>query len=97
MEQRQDQPTPDHPFVLFAEAAYYPNGGWGDFRGAYASLADAYAAVQAHQQAHAQTDRQAAYDWYEIVDVHLLAIVQWGGQKYGEFGPRTPDATCVSL
>jgi hypothetical protein len=87
----------DRPFVLFADAAYYPNGGWGDFRGAYATLADAYGAVQVHQQAHAQTDRQAAYEWYEIVDLRVGAVVQSGGQKYGEFGVQTPEATVVPL
>jgi hypothetical protein len=87
----------DRPFLLFAEAAYYPNGGWGDFRGAYASLAEAFGAVRAHQQAHAQTDRLAAYDWYEIVDLRVLALVQSGGQKYGEFGAQTPDATVIPL
>jgi hypothetical protein len=50
----------DSRFLLFADYTFYPNGGWEDFRGAYATIEDAH---------HALTSLQAErYNWYQIVN-----------------------------
>lgn len=40
--------TADNPYWLFAGANYYPSGGMGDFVGAFQSLHDAVAFLDAH-------------------------------------------------
>jgi hypothetical protein len=67
--------SPAYPFLLFAGEHYYPNGGWGDFRGAYATVDEARAGILARQHADAAAGLLSTYEWYEIVDVRTLTVV----------------------
>jgi len=50
-------------FMLFAYDAFYPSGGWSDFRGSFNTLDEAVAAwVALH--------RERLLDYYQIVDLH---------------------------
>ena len=52
-------------YWLFAGLLYYPFGGWRDFRGSFATLAEALEAADPWQR----------YDtWYQIVDSVTLAM-----------------------
>jgi len=51
-------------FLVFAGDNYYPEGGWGDFRGAYATKENALAAALA-----------AAVDWAHVADIGTGEIV----------------------
>jgi hypothetical protein len=49
-------------YLVFSGDRHYPNGGWHDFRGSYASLKKARAAGRPG-------------DWWQIVDSQTGAIV----------------------
>jgi hypothetical protein len=53
-------------YLLFAGANYYPAGGWDDFRGQFATVKAAVAAVDAR------------WDWWHVVDVAGCVIVKYG-------------------
>jgi hypothetical protein len=57
-------------YLIFADVLYYPNGGWCDLRGSYATLVEAQAC----------RDQCQAFgcDWYQIVDLHTLTVVEHG-------------------
>ena len=52
------------PFLLFYGDTYYPNGGWDDFKGAFATV------EQATEAAH-----QSKSDWWQVVDVREHKVV----------------------
>lgn len=53
-------------YLLFAGRDYYPNGGWGDFKGTANTLDAAFENLR----------RMAEIDWWEIV--HKGEIVKQG-------------------
>lgn len=57
-------------FLLFASAEYYPDGGWDDFKGDYASLG---AATKA-RRALAAVDRSDS-GYGHIVDTESMTVV----------------------
>lgn len=48
----------EKPILLFAGAQYYPNGGWGDFVGAFRSLEGALEAAA-----------NTKCDWWHIISI----------------------------
>lgn len=46
-------------YALFSGDAYYPAGGWDDFRGSFDTLDEAVAAAQ-----------KRGDDWSHVVDLH---------------------------
>jgi hypothetical protein len=52
-------------FLLFGGQVDYPNGGWGDYRGAFNSLEGAELFAIAKR-----------YEWWQIVDSATLEIVK---------------------
>lgn len=61
-------PTPAR-FLAFAGSDYYPNGGWSDLLGAFATADEAAAACRAEL---AESGRR---DWWHVVDLQTMAIV----------------------
>jgi len=60
----------EHRFLLFTGYHFYPARGWEDFCGAYATQ------EAAHQ---ARLPWQAeGHNWYQIVDVRTLTLVEEG-------------------
>jgi len=58
-------------YALFAGDDYYPNGGWQDFSGSYASLEEALAAGRAHLDENYGS-------WYQVVDLSVGSVVAEG-------------------
>lgn len=53
-------------YLLFAFDKYYPVGGWDDYRGAYATLEEAWKGA---------ANEFRGYQFYQIVDLTTLAVV----------------------
>lgn len=84
------------PFLLFAGESYYAAASWDEFRGAFATLNEASRAVHAGEIPR-RTDRdwedkddpeysehpEERIEWYQIVDVRTLEVVEHGGLAYG--------------
>ena len=66
-------PTPGRAkpaqFLAFAGADYYPNGGWSDLLGAFATADEASAACRA------KLAEESRWDWWHVVDLQTMAIV----------------------
>jgi hypothetical protein len=60
-------------FLLFAGDDYYPEGGWEDFRDAFAESEAAVAAGKA--LVSTQIEFLATYRWWHVVDRETLRIV----------------------
>jgi hypothetical protein len=60
---------PRFPFLLFAGANYYPDGGWHDFRGAYQTLESARAELDSLNK------RLRAGLWAHVVDIRTENVV----------------------
>lgn len=56
-------------FLAFAGADYYPNGGWSDLLGAFATADEASAACRA------KLAEESRWDWWHVVDLQTMAIV----------------------
>lgn len=71
-------------YLLFYGFAYYPVGGWHDFKGFYLSIDDAMAA-------YSKTAKQLdgpEYDWGQVIDAHSLKCVKhWGATCYADGEP----------
>lgn len=52
-------------YLLFAGDNQYPQGGWGDFIGAYISK----------EEAREKCSRK--YDWAQTIDIETLQEVDW--------------------
>lgn len=50
-------------YLLFAGEYYYPSGGFNDYVGSFESISDALSNVMSH------------HDWYHIVDLESLKII----------------------
>jgi hypothetical protein len=61
------------PFLLFYGPTFYAAGGWRDFVGAYATLRDAQEAAVALWSKY--------HDWYEIIDLFTMAVVEEDGWR----------------
>jgi len=66
-------------FLLFYGYAYYPVGGWHDFKGFYESEQLAYEAYENAQKLK-RDDHCGEYDWFHIIDSASLKCVRFGGQ-----------------
>ena len=71
-------------FYLFAGDIFYPNGGWGDFKGHFASFEEADAEgkrliMKDNEQDYTMTE----CDWYEVIDSLEFKIVSKGGERLG--------------
>lgn len=76
-------------YLLFAGDAHYPNGGWMDLRGAFAT------AQEAEAEGRRQHDRRDGggeddgpwADWWHVVDLQTLRAVAhdggWDGWDHG--------------
>lgn len=61
------------PFLLFTGAAYYPTGGWGDFRGCFETVEKAL-----------ETAASLVDDWWQVVDIRSKEQVSAGKSRlYG--------------
>lgn len=58
----------DKPYILFAGDCYYPSGGWGDYRGRFASI----------EGAKSYLLEKTDWDWWHIVDEERGEIVEEG-------------------
>lgn len=59
-------------FLLFYGDVYYPNGGWDDFRGSFATLEKA-------QQAWEKRQDYMTGVWHHIVDSESSQVVEAEG------------------
>ena len=57
-------------FILFAGVDFYPAGGAEDILGSYASISEAIA----------ELDRHDDLDWFHILDIQTGAIITYGPQ-----------------
>ena len=67
----------NQPFALFGGDDHYPDGGFDDFRGAFATLDEAVS----HGNLLLLGAAPAAYtprDWYHVVDLRIMQIVARG-------------------
>jgi hypothetical protein len=72
------------PYWLFAGETYYPDGGWGDFRGAFPTVEAALVVLAAvYHTLHPLRPVPSEALWYEIIDIRRRAVVQTGGCKGG--------------
>lgn len=55
-------------YFIFAEYCYYPEGGWNDYRGATATLAEAKKIGTSYI-----TKRRA--EWFHVVDITTRKVV----------------------
>jgi hypothetical protein len=60
--------TTQKRFLVFAYQAYYPGGGWCDFKSAHDTIEEAHAGVK-------ELAEKSRYDFVEIVDLERLEIV----------------------
>lgn len=56
-----------HRYLLFAYSTYYPNGGWNDFKGDFATVEEAYNTWH--------SDYSDNYENYNIVDSQTGKVV----------------------
>jgi hypothetical protein len=56
-------------FALFCCENYYPEGGWKDFQGTFATLEEATAAGRAYQN-------ESFGRWYHVVDLSIGSVVE---------------------
>lgn len=61
---------PECPFLVFSGLTFYPGAGWEDFRGACSSRAAARDLLQ--------VCREYGLDWFQIVDLHTLEVIEQG-------------------
>jgi hypothetical protein len=78
----------EKPYLLFYGFAYYPDGGFADFKGAFATLKEAKNAFHL-----ALTNSEHSWeipDWGQVVDARLLESV-WGqgGSVYHDFDTKS--------
>jgi hypothetical protein len=65
---------------LFAGGSHYARGGFNDFIGAFFSLPDALAAVEAEKASKKYSD----WDWWHIIDSESLEVLASSAyQAYG--------------
>lgn len=79
-------------YLLFAGHSYYAAPGWDTFRGVCQSIDEARACILAGKIIKRNTDG-IGYDdieWYQIVDLETLTVVERGGHAYEE------DETCAA-
>jgi hypothetical protein len=67
-------------YLLFAGAAYYPGGGWEDFRGHYDSV------EAAKEKLLMDAKDSPRPDWYQIVNESTRRMVERGSVQYTEDG-----------
>lgn len=76
--------SPDKPFGLFADFAYYPYGGMWDYRGDFATVEEARAFAKRPQG----ESWEEPWDWFQIVDLRTMEVVEAEGRScygYPEF------------
>jgi hypothetical protein len=62
-------------YLLFAGGCYYPEGGWGDYRGDFDSLGDAHsAAVRVCRKGYDKFDWNTSF-WWHVVDAETRELV----------------------
>lgn len=64
-------------YLIFAFDQYYPDGGWGDYRGTAESIEDAKQIAESLATERARQSREPL-EWAQIVDVRSNAIVLQG-------------------
>lgn len=64
-------------YLVFAADDYYPEGGWGDYRGTAESIEEAKQIAESLATARARQNREPL-EWAQIVDVRRQAIVLQG-------------------
>jgi len=64
-------------FALFCCENYYPEGGWKDFQGTFATLEEATAAGRAYQNESFGSDTVVLLGrWYHVVDLSIGSVVE---------------------
>lgn len=79
----------EKPFLLFAGQAYYPQGGWEDWRGSFDTLAEAKAAFLAWR--HDDGDPGGNLTWGHIANDAEGEIVSEMWSEYVTGGPGWSD------
>ena len=70
------EPTDTNMFALFGGEAYYPGGGWHDFKGVFSS------------QAEAKKATEGDWDFWHIIDIQTFEVVEYYGSTcYCEGAP----------
>ncbi len=64
------------PFILFAGSAYYPSGGWRDYKGGFDSFEEAIKEVTLIN-----------CDWWHIVDTSTKSVKDEGWKKRNYLKP----------
>lgn len=59
----------EKPYLLFAGHSYYPSGGMRDYKGKFATEADAREFVTEHNKGASYGD---TFDWHHVTDVRTL-------------------------
>lgn len=62
-------------YLVFAGDAYYPAGGWDDFREAFNTLDEAKEYAETIRRKNASFDHKRVYDtfdWQQIVDLEKM-------------------------
>lgn len=59
-------------YILFAGTVYYPGGGWNDYKGTFASKAEA---EKFYQQGETINDRVYHWEWAHIVDANTKTVI----------------------
>lgn len=70
-------------YLVFAGDFYYPDGGWSDFAGIRDDVADA-----------ACLGKSTNGDWWHVVDLESMTIVESGYQVKGVHGQAVPPEEC---
>ncbi len=72
------------PYLLFYGNAYYPLGGFADFKGAFDTVTEALAAFEEANQRAKEDFRDV--DWAQIVDARTCKqLWGFGGSCYHDF------------
>lgn len=71
-------PQQDAPFGLFAGENFYAFGGMQDFKGRFATVDDARAALPKYEDS-STGKMERVHDWYQIVHLPTMNIVESEG------------------
>lgn len=70
-------------YLLFAGSVYYPDGGWGDFKGRFDKIEDA---VDEYNRMLEDSGYNAEYYWFHVIDIETGLVVTSEG--YVSFSHR---------
>ena len=63
-------------FALFAGSAYYPSGGWNDFKGTFDSITEAEDRFYRGESYGTEKTHIFYWDWGHVVDLSTHTVVR---------------------